>query len=140
MMKGDKITVALPKWLARKLALGTSEIQGVVETETSKAVLVAGYASTRESEYCHNCGREITHPVSKLVGYGPDCSEHLGIPRPEKLTAEMIAAVRDSVQKRTAFKQWLPKSQCQFKVELDESREVTGVSSDAPGTWSADEF
>ncbi len=32
---------------------------------------------------CHRCGRNLTHPVSMYVGFGPVCSEYLGVDRPK---------------------------------------------------------
>lgn len=118
LVRGAKITVRLPKWLSKKLGLATLELEGEAKAVTEKAVLFSGGAAIREERYCMRCSKEITHPVSLLLGYGPDCCAYLGIPRPqlEQLEPGQIDEIRREVLKRTHIETWLPRSKCNFKV------------------------
>lgn len=111
---GSEVIVKLPAWLMNANAFASRELQGVVERESDRGLYLVGHASTRPSDHCHRCGRQITNPVSLLVGYGPDCSEMLGIPR--DLPEELVAEVRDRVAVSTAWQGWLPKSKVDVEI------------------------
>lgn len=36
-----------------------------------------------QTDSCFRCGRELTHPVSMFLGFGPTCSTYLGVPHAE---------------------------------------------------------
>jgi len=46
---------------------------------------------------CAFCRRPLRDPVSKLVGYGPDCAEHNGLPhQPFETLAQVVRVLRGS--------------------------------------------
>ena len=115
---GDQVELTLTKWIAQTLAaenfadkaMMTRELTGVVTAASAKAVRFTGCASTRPAEFCHRCGREITNPTSRYCGYGPICSDYLGIPRDE-VTEEELVAIRGQVAENTKLVDvWIPKS------------------------------
>lgn len=113
-LKGAEVVVKMPAWLMNANAFASRELQGVVERESDRGLYVVGHASTRPSSSCHRCRRQITNPVSLLVGYGPDCSEMLGIPR--DMPEDLVAEVRSRVAVSTAWQGWLPKSKIDVEV------------------------
>ncbi|HEX5568566.1 MAG TPA: DUF6011 domain-containing protein [Streptomyces sp.] len=36
----------------------------------------------RTRRWCRRCGRELTHPSSRMLGYGPACDPHRHAPTP----------------------------------------------------------
>lgn len=104
------VLVTIPVWLRKRLNLVSLELDGVITKESAKAVFFEGTVSIRESQYCLNCGRQIENFKSRWVGYGPICSENLGIPRPDTLTEEQRNEIRERIQTQTQIKVWLPKS------------------------------
>lgn len=108
------VKVILKNWLANQNNI-SKEMIGVVEAESEKAILFNGRAFAEERMNCMRCSRELTHPSSRLVGFGPICCEKLGLAWPEKeeLTQEEIAEVKAKIAEIT-FKGWLPKSQIEI--------------------------
>lgn len=115
LRRGLQVRARIGQWHMRRDNLATREWDGVIKAVavwkpehvkigkcsreavgTIRSILVEGVASTRMSEVCHRCGQAITNPISRLLGYGPICSDMLGIPRPEVLTPE--AAERERVR------------------------------------------
>lgn len=112
--RGAQVRVRLPSWLAATRQLASMEMEGTLEAVTDKAVLFQGAAVVRESQTCLRCGRCIDNPVSRLAGYGPICSERLGIPR--DFSAEDIAGIREAIKRRATVRMWLPRSRVQVDV------------------------
>lgn len=55
-------------------------MQGEVIKETRGMYCMAlGGHIERNATYCMCCGRQLTNPVSKLYGIGPECSAKLGL-------------------------------------------------------------
>jgi hypothetical protein len=55
-------------------------MQGEVLKETRGMYCMAlGGQIERNATYCMCCGRQLTNPVSKLYGIGPECSAKLGL-------------------------------------------------------------
>ena len=55
-------------------------MQGEVLKETRGMYCMAlGGHIERNATYCMCCGRQLTNPVSKLYGIGPECSAKLGL-------------------------------------------------------------
>lgn len=106
---GADVTVRVPVWLARREGFVSTELQGEVLRLTERGVKLRATAVVRESDHCLRCGREIDHPVSRLAGYGPDCSEYLGIPR--DFTPEQLDEIRERIKRQTVVEVWLPRSQ-----------------------------
>jgi SNF2 family DNA or RNA helicase len=96
----------IPQWLAKDRKLSMF-LDGNVIRQTEKAYYIEGTAEVRPSTFCLRCGRELTHPVSLLVGYGPFCSEELGIERPDMSSAEALSS---QIKSFTKFAGWFPKS------------------------------
>lgn len=103
------VTVRLPLWLMKREGFSSTELSGEVRRLTARGVQLHAHAVVRPSDECLRCGREIDHPASRLVGYGPTCSEILGIPR--DFTEEQLEEVRRSIEERTLVTVWLPRSQ-----------------------------
>jgi len=106
------VVVKVPGWLARREGYASTELEGEVLRETDRAILLRGSAVVRESDRCLRCGREITNPVSRLAGYGPWCSDELGIPR--DFSEDEVEQIREAVKVRTRVEVWLPRSRVTF--------------------------
>lgn len=85
---------------------------GTVTQETAKALYVEAHLLVKPAMSCHRCGRELTDPNSRLVGYGPDCCAELGLPRPnfDRMTAAELDELKNGLA-AIEWKGWLPKSQ-----------------------------
>ncbi len=107
MATGLAQEIRLPQWLAREKELPRVVMLEGVVSRTDKAALVRLRYTIRPSDRCHRCGLEITHPSSLAVGYGPECCEKLGLPRPDTVTAEemLAAAGRLAEEEREV---WVP--------------------------------
>lgn len=102
-----EVTVHLPYWLSKKNGLASAVMIGKVVTVRGRGFYFTGHASARPSDNCHRCGRYIENPVSRLVGYGPYCSDQLGINR--NLDEALVEATRREVESIT-WEGWLPSS------------------------------
>lgn len=101
--------VKLPQWLAEAKGLPRYvEIYGVHQT-TAKAAMVDMRHVIRGSDNCHRCGRDIANEASKLVGFGPDCCELLGIPRPEVADAAHYLETAQAVLGQKTWRLWVPR-------------------------------
>lgn len=82
---------------------------GVVVRWTDRAVLVFGRGTTEGHVSCMLCGRPLTHPVSKILGVGPECGRHwwdeseLGPYGFTEAHAQRLSAMVKAVQ----FRVWL---------------------------------
>ena len=106
------VEVELKGWLAREHAV-SKVLQGDILQETAKGIYFKGHCAVRASSFCLRCGRELTHPVSLVVGYGPECCSRLGIPW-EVETTEQIEAVKKQLLAKT-WEGWLPKSKTEIR-------------------------
>jgi hypothetical protein len=88
------VTFKINRYIAKTLGLASTELTGTIDGIDGSNLLFTGHAVVRESKHCLMCGTEITNPVSILVGYGPYCSERVGIGRPESLKADELAAAK----------------------------------------------
>lgn len=111
------IKVKLAKWLAIKNSI-SQEMSGTIKAETEKAVLFNGKAYAKETTHCLRCGRELTHPSSKLVGFGQVCCKKIGVywPNKSELTDKELESVKAEIEEVT-YKGWLPKSQIEIEGE-----------------------
>jgi hypothetical protein len=115
------VIVKIPAWIAKDRDLLSRTMEGTLTRVTDKAVLFNGSAIIKESRHCHRCGREITHPASLCVGYGPECSARLGILWPEGLLSEEeIEKIRSSIRRQTQVEIWLPRSRTEIEVQHNE--------------------
>ena len=103
------VRIFVKKWFADKNGLSAS-MDGDILRETDKAVYFKGHMSVDAPVVCGRCGLELTHPISRLIGIGPTCCEHLGIPRPSEDEMD-IEGIKEQLKARTAYEGWLPKSQ-----------------------------
>lgn len=79
---------------------------GVTQIETERALKVYGRGSIHAPSSCLICGRGLTHPVSQVLGIGPECGQHFyGV----DVTKEEIEAVRSKIVS-TIIDCWIPKS------------------------------
>lgn len=106
---GDHVILQITPWLARQKDLPSLHLEGEVKVVTPKALLLSGYPSIGRSSHCRRCGREITNPLSLWCGYGPICSDLLGIPR--DATEDQLEEVRKLVATTTPIEEWFPLSQ-----------------------------
>ena len=117
------IILKIPAWLARTEKL-TTILTGEVLRETPKALYIKGYAKIMPSQNCLRCGREITNPVSRVVGIGPECCAKLGIARPDYTKS---VELQKQLEQSTAFERWFPKSQ----IEVEGTWELLPTPVDA---------
>jgi hypothetical protein len=105
------VVITVKTWLARERKMSTV-MEGAILRETAKAVQFKGHVAVRETVTCLRCGRELEHPISRLVGYGPICCERLGIDRPdyETMTEEELEVLRGRLI-AVEVEDWFPKSQ-----------------------------
>lgn len=122
-----KVTIELPRWLARKEDIVSRELTGEVLAVRGNGIFFRGAAVVRPSDHCLRCGLEIKNPVSRLAGYGPWCSDKLGIPR--DFTEADLAAIRALVENRV-IECWFPRNRVRIiDGELPRSNvEVLAVS------------
>lgn len=119
------VIVKIPAWIAKDKDLLSRTMEGTLTRVTEKAVLFNGSAIIRESRHCHRCGREITHPASLCVGYGPECSAKLGILWPEGLLSEEeIEKIRSSIRRQTQVEIWLPRSRTEIEIQRNQNHEI----------------
>lgn len=108
--------------ISKKIAVAIAEEKGfdtafrkveVVKThrETSKAILVTVKFSTQVGCFCGICGRQLTHPVSKATGIGPECADKMGITRYSMDAAkEVLKTLSDKLTTMGEVKTWIPRS------------------------------
>lgn len=104
---------------------------GVVPTKTDKAVYVYGHGSmiTRKTGRCCVCGRTLTHPVSVVLGIGPQCGGHwwdwkaIGGYTEENI--ERLKNEMKTLMKNMLVDSWMPRSVIISAVE--ESEEVVQI-------------
>ena len=100
------VVVEIPQWLARREGLASRRMVGEVLAVSKGGIRFAGHADASPSDHCHRCGLQINNPASLLVGYGPDCSAILGIPR--NFSEEQLDEVRAQIES-VVWEGWLPK-------------------------------
>lgn len=117
--RGRRVRLIITKWLAREKDVPVA-IEGVVTKETEKAIFMEGSAWVEDAICCARCGRELTHPASRLVGIGPECAAKWLVYYPsrnlEDWTEEELKALKAKVGERKVAC-WLPKSAIE-KVEF----------------------
>ncbi len=125
--KGDYVYLTLTDWIRVKKHLPSTAVEGRVEAITEKALLLEGCASIRPSDTCHCCGRDITNPTSLWCGYGPICSDRLGIPR--DATEKDLERVMERLKETAPFSGWLPLSHITLlRFETAPENEIVGES------------
>lgn len=104
-------------WLAQRLGVTTCLEVEAVHAQTDKAVMVTAHAVAERRSSCSRCGRELTHPVSVLLGIGPVCGSHFHIPPAAladesgaSLRPEVLEALRVAIESVRVEKVWIPRS------------------------------
>lgn len=90
---GTQVSIEIPRWLANSRGCSRRLVGHLVRAEyrdyedsrgntrRAKMYRFIGHNSIGNTTTCHRCSRELTHPVSQVVGYGPECCARLGISR-----------------------------------------------------------
>lgn len=107
---GDVVTIKVSQFLARQKDLAARVLDGEIVAVTRKALRFHGTASVRVSAWCHRCGQAIKHPRSLRVGYGPVCSEWLGIDWDADISDEALQAIAEAAASKTEISEWFPRS------------------------------
>lgn len=132
------VTVGMKEWLRKAKGFQSCVLDGEVTRETAKAIYLVGHAAVRPTQRCYRCGHVIENPVSQLVGYGPYCSDYLGIPR--DVSKAQIEEVKRRIIATTKWEGWLPKGSVnitvlkagdpptQAELELEDNRDVVKLT------------
>lgn len=97
--------------------------RATVLRETPKAVYLYGYGEIDPEVRCAKCGRELTHPGSKLIGIGPECLGNWGLRDfiLDHLTPEQIEQAKGVIRSKVVDS-WFPKS---VLIEYEDSGTVS---------------
>lgn len=87
---------------------------GTIEKETPGMVYMKlhGDITSKVTQYCMKCGREITNPVSQFFGMGPECGGHHYV-NPFNSDDELVRAVeeyRKNYLQKIVWEGWIIKS------------------------------
>ena len=87
---------------------------GTVEKETPGRVYMKlhGDITSKVTQYCMKCGKQITNPVSQFFGMGPECGGHHYV-SPFETEEELQAAIEDyrrNYLQRITWEGWIIKS------------------------------
>jgi len=101
----------IPMWFA-----------GIVLKETERAVYIYGQGTTQTTKtgICCVCGRTLTHPVSVILGIGPECGGHFHDWKAIGGYTEANIERLKSAVKEIKIDQWLPKSVIKTKEASEE--------------------
>jgi hypothetical protein len=131
------VLVTMKKWVAKKNGIQAVSLEGYIEKETAKGIYFHGHASVKATICCSRCGKDLDNKISRVLGIGPICCEHLGIPRPSEKDLENDEYVKSVTEKVESYiwSGWLPKAYVQV-MALDEALKqasiVRNVQVDAP--------
>jgi len=123
-MKANRYEVK--KWIAKQRDIPRTFV-AVPVRETAKAIQLYGHGTTGDLVTCVACGRELTHPVSRLVGIGPKCGQHFwdeSILGPFGFTEEHAEKLKRMVSEIKIDKVWIPKSCVLSSVPVNEEIEI----------------
>jgi SNF2 family DNA or RNA helicase len=124
----------VPRWMAQDKGLPTCSyelIEVVRISKSGKAALLKGTPVKRGSEHCHRCGRKIDHPVSRMVGFGPDCCAAIGIPRPGRDEAEVWVQMALEYLSDIVIEEWIP---MKYLMDIPLPEPTGGASSSRQST------
>ena len=116
-----------------------SEFVATIERETAKAIKVYGRGTTKDVVRCLVCGRSLTHPVSRLVGIGPECGKHYwneAVLGPYGFTEDHAEKLKKMVHD-LVVDCWVPKSCVLEQKETDEVLTSVPVQSSKMGTTTS---
>lgn len=118
------------EWARRECSLPTYFV-GRVLAESAKAVYVYGRGPSEPMSVCCQCGRKLTHPVSILVGIGPECGGHYwdeSVLGPYGMTEEHVERLRQMVRD-IRVDGWIPKTQVR---EMEPTEDEISTPTDHP--------
>jgi len=83
----------------------------------------------RDAVQCCRCGRQLTHPVSRVYGIGPECGEH-GWQSNEWIDAligneEALFREADKRLRAVTWTGWIPKKAIESMMDFKEKEEAT---------------
>lgn len=88
---------------------------GTVEKETKGMVYMKLHGVGEKTITCMRCGKELTNPISRLYGVGPECIHK--IPMFANINIEEAERIRDELVKVT-WEGWIIKSAIITKEEI----------------------
>ena len=88
---------------------------GTVEKETRGMVYMKLHGEGRPTITCIRCGRELTNPVSRKYGIGPECITHF--PMLAKYAVDDVAGIKEQLTNMT-WEGWIIKSAITESEEL----------------------
>ena len=91
------------------------EMQGIVLEETRGMVKMKLHGVPNEADRCMICGRQLTHPVSRKYGIGPECGGHYHID-PDGMS---LSEIREKV-KQISWTGWIIKSAIIEEEEVED--------------------
>ena len=80
-------------------------MQGTIEKETRGMVYMKLHGVGLQEIHCMRCGKELTHPVSRHYGIGPECIKKVGI----FADIEDVASIKEQLVNVT-WEGWIIKS------------------------------
>ena len=93
-------------------------MRGTVEKETRGMVYMKLHGAGQQEIRCLRCGKELTHPISRHYGIGPECMKKLGI----VADIEDVESIKEQLVNVT-WEGWIIKSSITQKEEVnDEER------------------
>ena len=122
-MKAKKYKVR--KFIAKARGIPRTFV-AIVLRETAKALWLYGHGTVGDLISCCCCGRTLTHPVSRLVGIGPECGKHYwdeSVLGPYGFTEEHAEILKKMVHNIKIGPLWIPKSAITTQEETDEEIE-----------------
>lgn len=130
----EKKKFKIKKWLMNQLGLDSRYVKVEIERESARAYKVNGHADYYKTSSCMRCGRTLTQPASITVGFGADCASKMGVDYPEELNgmneeaAEVYRTIMQGKLRDQKIDGWLPKSQIEYELEIDDEEENEEVS------------
>lgn len=93
VMKSGELKITVKAYMTRKASpdfdfmakwnndvpMPLRTMQGTIEQETRGMVKMKLHGVGLQEIHCLRCGKELTHPVSRHYGIGPECMKKLGI-------------------------------------------------------------
>lgn len=130
-MLDTKVNVKIPRFIRTETGVPQNvEIQEVVSSTPRSHVIRAKALISDEADNCFRCGLPLDNEVSRMVGYGPDCCVHLGIPRPTQADGEAWVANATRILSELEWTFRIPKSSLERQgVVLDDATGMVATKS-----------
>lgn len=121
--EGEEIVIEIPLWLARQLNcsrvlrgrwVGSAEMREYTRRDgTTRRAYQRHFVGGNEiggTERCYRCGRHLTDPVSRAVGYGQECCRSIGVSRRVNMDDINNIRVMDELIRAQVVDVWIPTS------------------------------